>query len=171
MNFFSCKVLAPAVALGLGLGLSGCGGGDDDPLEPGDLEPTTRAASVVVSNASNPALNGTYSTTGISLTQVVKENLIGSSPEQCKFRFAGLQGPNGVLMDGDIRYRPGTSSLETMFASIAGIQFSSPGGANTAVDSNNNEIDLTGKVFNPGTQSTITVTGSIPMRLGRPEGC
>lgn len=169
MNFFSCKVLAPAVALGLVL--SGCGGGDDDPLEPGDLEPTTRAASVVVSNASNPALNGTYSTTGISLTQVIKENQIGSSPEQCKFRFAGLQGPNGVLMDGDIRYRPGTFSLESMFISIARIDFSASGGANTSVDRTNNEIDLTNKVFNPGTQSTVTVTGSIPMRLARPEGC
>jgi hypothetical protein len=74
-------------------------------------------------------------------------------------------------MDGDIRYRPGTFVIDTMFASIATIEFSTSDGTNTAVDRPNNEIDLAGKVFNPGTLSSITVTGSIPMPLGRPEGC
>ncbi len=149
--------------------LSGCGGGDSS--SPNDLEPTTRAASVVVSNASNPAFNGTYSTTGISLSEVIKENQIGSSPELCRFRFFGLQGPGGVIMDGNIRYRPGTFIIETMFMSIAAVEFSTADGTNTAVDRANNEIDLNGKVLNPNTASTITVRGSIPMRLGRPEGC
>ena len=75
-------------------------------------------------------------------------------------------------MDGDIRYRPGTFILETMFISINGVEFSISEGTNTAVDRTNNEIDLTGKVFNPDNPlRTLTVTGSIPMAILRPEGC
>lgn len=167
MNLFVYKVLAPTAALGLVL--AGCGGGSD--IGPDDLVATLRPASVVVSNASTPALNGTYSTASINLTQVVKVNPIGAPAETCRFRFSGLQGPGGVLMDGDVRYRPGTFVVETMFTSIATIEFSTSDGTNTAVDRPNNEIDLMAKVFNPGTLSSITVTGSIPLPLGRPEGC
>lgn len=167
MNNFSCKVLAPVFAMGLLV--SACGGGDSN--SPDDLVPTGRAATVVVSNASSPALNGTYSTTSINLTQVVKVNPIGGDPEVCKFRFSGLQGPGGVFMDGDVRYLPGTTALRAMFASIAGVQFSSDNTTNATVDKPNNEIDFAAKVFNPGTPSSITVTGSIPLPLGRPEGC
>ncbi len=167
MNTKFRKLLIPAAALTLVL--TACGGGGGGGLS--DLEPTTRAATVVVSNASNPSLNGTYTTTGISLSEVIKENQIGSTPELCRFRFFGLQGPGGVFMDGNIRYRPGTFIIETMFTSIAAIEFSTADGTNTLVDRPNNEIDLNGKVFNPNTASSITVTGSIPMRLGRPEGC
>jgi hypothetical protein len=166
MNTFTYRSLAPALLLVL---LSACGGGSDN--DPDDLVPTLRPATVVVSNASTPALNGTYSTSSINLTQVIKENPVGEPPEICRFRFSGLQGPGGRVMDGDIRYRPGTFVLEAMFTSIAAIEFSTSDGTNTAVDRPNNEIDLTGKVFNPGTVSSITVTGSIPMPLGRPEGC
>lgn len=167
MTILLYKGLAPAVALGLLL--TGCGGGGGN--DPDDLVPTLRPASLVVSNASTPALNGTYSTASINLTQVVKFNPIGAPAETCRFRFSGLQGPGGRLMDGDVRYRPGTFVLETMFTSIATIEFSTADGTNTAVDRANNKIDLTGKVFNPGTLSSITVTGSIPLPLGRPEGC
>ena len=167
MKFHSCnRFIVPAIALAV---LSACGGGSG--IEPDDLVPTLRSASVVASNASTPALNGTYSTTSINLTQVVKFNPIGAPAETCRFRFSGLQGPNGVLMDGDIRYRPGTFIVETMFTSINTVEFSIAEGSNTAVDRPNNEIDLMAKVFNPGTLQTITVTGSIPMPLGRPEGC
>jgi len=167
MKFQSRKrFLVPAVATAV---LAACGGGSD--IEPDDLVPTLRPASVFVSNATTPALNGTYSTTSINLTQVVKFNPIGEDPERCSFRFSGLQGPNGVLMDGDIRYLPGTFIVHTMFMSIAGVQFGIAEGANTAVDRANDEIDFTGKVFNPGTPQSLTLTGSIPMPLGRPEGC
>lgn len=166
MKFHSYRFVAPAIALAV---LSACGGGSD--ISPDDLVPTLRAASVVVSNASTPSLNGTYSTSSINLTQVVKFNPIGAPAETCRFRFSGLQGPGGVFMDGDIRYRPGTFIVETMFMSIAGVEFGIAEGSNTAVDRPNNEIDFMGKVFNPGQLQTVTVTGSIPMPLGRPEGC
>jgi len=167
MISFSFRAIAPAFLL---VFLSACGGGGGG-NDPDDLVPTLRPASLVVSNASTPALNGTYSTGSINLTQVVKFNPIGAPAETCRFRFSGLQGPGGRLMDGDVRYRPGTFVIETMFTSIATIEFSIAEGSNTAVDRANNKIDLTGKVFNPGTLSSITVTGSIPLPLGRPEGC
>lgn len=167
MKLNSCRVLATVAAAGLML--SACGGGDD--IDDDDLVPTLRPASVVVSNASNPALNGTYSTGSISLTRVVKQNPIGEPAEMCRFRFAGLQGPGGAIMDGDVRYRPGTFIVDTMFTSISTIEFSIAEGSNTAIDRPNNEVDFIGKVFNPGTLSSITLTGSIPLPLGRPEGC
>jgi hypothetical protein len=150
--------------------LAACGGGSENDAD--DLVPTLRPANVVVTNASTAALNGNYSTNSINLTQVIKWNPIGAPAETCRFRFSGLQGPNGVFMDGDIRYRPGTFIVETMFMSIAGVEFSIAEGSNTAVDRANNEIDLTGKVFNPDNAlQRLTLTGSIPMPLGRPEGC
>jgi hypothetical protein len=164
---FTYKAIVPALLVVL---LPACGGGGGN--DPNDLVPTLRPASVAVSNASTPALNGTYSTSSIDLTQVVKVNPIGAPAETCRFRFSGLQGPGGRLMDGDVRYRPGTFVVETMFTSIAGIEFSIAEGSNTVIDRANNKVDLNGKVFNPDTPlSSITVTGSIPLPLGRPEGC
>jgi hypothetical protein len=167
MNITTFKVLAPLAATGLLL--TGCGGGDSN--DPDDLVPTGRSASVVVSNASSPALNGTYSSSSINLTQVLKINPIGGDPEVCKFRFSGLQGPGGVFMDGDVRYLPGTNALRVMFTSIATIPFSSSDTTNAIVDRPGDRITFNGKVFNPGTPSSITVTGTIPLPLGRPEGC
>lgn len=167
MKFLPYKTfIVPAIAAAV---LSACGGGSDNDAD--DLVPTLRPASVVVSNASTPALNGTYSTTSINLTEVIKWNPIGAPAETCRFRFSGLQGPNGVFMDGDIRYRPGTFIVDSMFMSIRTIEFSISEGSNTFVDRPNHEIDFTAKVFNPGTLQSVTVTGSIPMPLGRPEGC
>ena len=57
-----------------------------------------------------------------------KINPIGGDPEVCSFRFSGLRHASGAMMDGDIRYVPGTNS-------------------------------------------SITLTGSMPMRGNRPEGC
>jgi hypothetical protein len=166
MKFHHMRFLVPAVATAL---LAACGGGSD--IDPDDLVPTARPASVAVSNAATTALNGTYATTSIALTEVTKFNPIGAPAETCRFRFSGLQGPGGT-MDGDIRYRPGTFILETMFISISGVEFSISEGTNTAVDRTNHEIDLMGKVFNPDNAlRRLTVTGSIPMPLLRPEGC
>jgi hypothetical protein len=78
-------------------------------------------------------------------------------------------------MDGDIRYIPGTNSLRVIFVAINSIEFRSETGntTNAAVDRPNNEVDFTGKVLaaSTGVASTITLTGSMPMRGSRPEGC
>lgn len=76
-------------------------------------------------------------------------------------------------MDGDIRYLPGTNSLRVVFVSINGFEFVSREFANASVDRANNEIDFTGKVLTASTNvpSNITLTGSMPMRGDRPEGC
>ena len=162
MITFSSRAIVPALLL---VFLSACGGGGDG-NDADDLVPTLRPASLVVSNASTPALNGTYSTGSINLTQVVKFNPIGAPAETCRFRFSGLEGPGGRLMDGDVRYRPGTFVVETMFTSIATIEFSTADGTNTAVDRANNKIDLTAKVFNPGTLSFDHGDGQHPAALG-----
>jgi hypothetical protein len=161
----SPRLLVPVVAVGLLL--SACGGGSDDP------EPTPIAASLAVTSATNATFNGVYATGAVSLAAVEKVNPIGGEPEVCSFRFSGLQKAGGGTMDGDIRYIPGTNSLRVIFVSVNGFEFVSRDTTNAAVDRANNEVDLTAKVLtaSTGVPSTITVTGSMPMRGGRPEGC
>jgi hypothetical protein len=148
--------------------MSGCGGGAGDP------EPTSTNASVTVTSATNASLNGIYATSALNLSDVEKRNPIGSEPEVCSFRFSGLaQVGSDRGMDGDIRYLPGTNTLHVIFVSIAGTEFSTRDPANATVDRNNNEIDITGKLLNAssGSAEAITLTGSIPMRGNRPQGC
>jgi len=163
-----CKSAFTALAIAGLLSACGDGGDDDDPA------PTAINASVGVSAAGDAALNGTYSSNTIALSEVDKVNPIGGDPETCRFRFSGLQqAGTSRLMDGDIRYIPGTNELRTTFVSIAGTEFRLQGTANAAVDHTNNEVDYTGAtlVSTQGTGQTITLTGSIPMLGGRPEGC
>lgn len=164
MKFHSFRFLVSLVALGL---VPGCGGGSDDP------EPTPIGATLAVTSATNAAFNGVYTTDTVALAAVEKINPIGSEPEVCSFRFSGLRSPSGGAMDGDIRYLPGTNSLRVVFVSINGFEFVSREFANASVDRANNEIDFTGKVLTASTDvpSNITLTGSMPMRAGRPEGC
>ena len=164
MSFFA-RLLAPAAALGLLL--SGCGGGSDSP------EPTPIGATVTVSAATNSGFNGVYTASAISLAEVVKVNPIGSEPEVCSFRFSGLANFAGAMLDGDIRYLPGTNALHVVFVSINGFEFNSRDAANASVNRTANTIDFSSKLLNAstGVASTITLTGSVPMRSGRPEGC
>lgn len=164
MNNITYKSLGPVLLLVL---LTACGGGSDDPV------PTPVSASLTVSSATSTGLNGVYSTNAVGLAAVEKINPIGGDPEVCSFRFSGLAKTGGGTMDGDIRYLPGTNSLRTIFISISGLEFVSRDTTNAAVDRANNRINLTGKVLaaSTGVASTITVTGSVPMRGDRPEGC
>jgi len=165
MNILSRGFVAPALAFGALL--AGCGGGSDSP------EPTPIGATLTVSAATNPGFNGVYTTSAINLAEVVKVNPIGSEPEVCSFRFSGLGSASGLGMDGDIRYLPGTNALHVVFVAINGFEFSSRDTLNAGVDRANNKIDFAAKVLaaSTGVASTITLTGSVPMRGGRPEGC
>jgi hypothetical protein len=156
--------LLPSVALGLLL--SACGGGSDNPVV------TPIGATLTVTAATNASFNGVYTSNTVSLAAVEKVNPIGSEPEVCSFRFSGLAGPGGG-MDGDVRYLPGTNSLRVIFVSINGIEFSSHDATNAAVDRPNNAVDFNGKVLPASTSvaSSITLSGSLPMRGNRPEGC
>lgn len=158
------KLLVPFAVIGLLL--AGCGGGSGDP------EPTPISATLTVSAATSTALNGVYTTSAVNLAAVEKLNPVGPEPEVCSFRFSGL-AKGGSLMDGDIRYLPGTNALHVVFMSISGFEFVSRDTTNATVDKVNNRVNFTGKVLSAstGVASTITVTGSIPMRGSRPEGC
>jgi hypothetical protein len=76
-------------------------------------------------------------------------------------------------MNGDIRYIPDTNNLHVVFIAIDGIEFSSHDTVNAAVDRPNNKVDFSGKVLpaSTGVASTITLSGSVPMRGNRPAGC
>jgi hypothetical protein len=164
MNNITYRSLGPVLLLVL---LTACGGGSDNPV------PTPLSASLTVSSATSTGLNGVYSTNAVGLAAVEKINPVGGDPEVCSFRFSGLAKTGGGSMDGDIRYLPGTNALRSIFISISGLEFVSRDTTNAAVDRANNRINLTGKVLtaSTGVASTITVTGSVPMRGDRPEGC
>lgn len=153
--------------------LSACGGGDDD-ADSGDPAPRAIAASAAVGNASDANLNGVYASNTIALNEVTKFNPVGGDPETCRFRFAGLQQAGTTrLMDGDIRYVPGTTELRVAFVSIATIEFRIQGTAGVFIDKPNNRVVFTNAVLTStqGTGNTITLTGAIPMLGSRPEGC
>ncbi|RZJ25180.1 MAG: hypothetical protein EOO54_07155 [Haliea sp.] len=160
------KTLASGLALGVLL--SACGGGSDSP------EPTPLNASLTVSGSSDINLNGVYSTTALNISAVEKNNPIGGDPEVCSFRFSGLgQAGSQRLMDGDIRYIPGTSELRVVFVSISGVEFNSRTPAAAVVDKAGNQVNFTAKPLSAssGNGSAIAISGSLPMRTGRPEGC
>ena len=163
MNPRSSLQALTIVAAGL---LAACGGGSDDP------EPTPVPATLTVSNSTNALFNGTYTTPTASLAAVEKVNPVGGEPEVCSFRFSGLSGPGGE-MTGDVRYIPGTNGLRVIFVAINGVEFVSRDSTNAAVDRSNDRVDLSGKTLaaSTGVASTLTLTGSIPMRGNRPEGC
>ncbi len=159
-------VLATVAAAAL---LSACGGGDDDP------SPTPLNAMLTVSQASDLSLDGVYSTSTVSLSDVEKINPIGGDPETCRFGFDGLQqAGSNRLLNGDIRYIPGNAELRVTFMAINGVEFRLQGTANASVDRANDRVNFAQAILTSTQNSngnTITVTGSIPMRGGRPEGC
>jgi hypothetical protein len=165
MKFISFKVAAPLVALGFLL--SGCGGGSDNP------EVTPIAATLTVSAATSPNFNGVYTTPAISLSEVVKRPRLDNAPETCAFNFSGPATAGGSSMGGDIRYIPANYAMNVVFISINGFEFQSHDSAKAIVDLVNNKVDFSGYTLtsSTGVASTITLTGSVPMRGGRPEGC
>ena len=163
-------------AVALAVLLSACGGGDEGiVVEEHEPSPSGASATVTVSGATGADidLNSAYATSNLSLNNVTKVNPIGEH-ETCRFRFSGLtSATTGKMMDGDIRYLPGTNALDTTFVSIATVEFRLTGTTGATVDRANNRISYTGAVLTStqNTGRTITLTGSIPMRGDRPEGC
>lgn len=159
--------------------LAACGGGDEGVfVEEKDPSPSGRSAAMAVADATGPeaAYNGAYRTTDIYLSDVVKVNPIGGSPETCRFNFSNLpQVTNAASgMTGDIRYVPGSAELHVAFISINGTEFSIEGTTNAVTVSRaTNRVVFTSARLNStqGTGRSIQLTGEIPMRGDRPEGC
>jgi hypothetical protein len=169
MRMLSSSILAlSTLAL-----LSACGGGGGD----FENEPRSsgRSGSVAVTAAADATLNGTYASSDVALNDVVKVNPIGGEPETCRSRFSGLRQTGSTrMMDGDIRYIPGTSEVRVTFVSIDTIEFRLQGTAGASVDRASNVVTYTGAVLTStqGTGSSITLTGTIPIRAeNKPEGC
>lgn len=160
-------------ALAVAALLSACGGGGGD----FENEPrsSSKTATVTVAAATEPALNGGYSTADVFLNDVVKVNPIGGDPETCRQRFSGLrQAGSTRVMDGDIRYIPGSAVLRSTFVSIDSIEFRLEGTTGGTVDRANNVVTYAGAVLTStqGTGRTISLTGTVPLRAeNKPEGC
>lgn len=167
-------VLSTTTAIAFSVLLAACGGGDEGiVVEQHDPSASGLSATLTVSAAGSPELNGVYTTTNLFLNNVTKVNPIGEA-ETCRFRFSGLpQTGQNRLMDGDVRYIPGNPNLATTVISIATIEFRLVGSAGAAVDRANNRVNFTGAVFTStqGTGQSLTLTGALPMRGDRPEGC
>lgn len=165
MKFLSFKVAAPLVAIGFLL--SGCGGGSDNP------EVTPIPATLSVTAATSPNFNGVYTTSAVSLSEVVKRARLDNEPETCAFNFSGPAKSDGSTMSGDVRYIPANYAMNVVFVSVGGFEFQSHEAVNALVDLANNKVDFAGYTLtsSTGVASTITLTGSVPMRGGRPNGC
>ncbi len=155
--------------------LSACGGSAEHPFN--NPDPSGLAASLTVSAATVPALNGVYSTTDLLLNSVEKVNPVGGDPETCRFEFSNLTQANGglVMGGGDVRYIPNSNEVRTVFVAISGSEFRLQQQAGATVDRTNNRIVLTNAVLtSTGNQGVITLNGNIPMRTDtgpRPSGC
>ena len=163
--------------------LSACGGGlsigffDDDR---GDVFfdgafRSGRPAFATVTAASEPVLNGNYTSDDTRLTHVFRFGPRGDAPETCRFQFEGLRQPDtGAFMFGEIQYLPGTDTLRASFIVIEGREFRVDGNAGVTLDRASNSIVYTGAVLasTQGTGQSITLAGSIPMRNeAKPSGC
>lgn len=169
MHIVRTSLLAVTVAAVL----SACGGGGGDFKN--DPRSSGLSAALTVSAAGETSLNGLYSSSDVQLNDVEKFNPIGGDPETCRSHFSGLvQTPGGRIMDGEIRYLPGTSLLRSTFVSINTVEFRLEGSTGGTVDRSTNVVTFSGAVFTStqGTGRTITLTGAVPIRAAnKPEGC
>ena len=170
MHIASTSLLAFTVAAVL----SACGGGGGGDFK-NDPRSSGLSAALTVAAAGDASLNGLYASSDVQLNDVEKFNPIGGDPETCRSHFSGLgQTPGGRIMDGEIRYLPGTNLLRSTFVSINTIEFRLDGSTGGSVDRSTNVVSFSGAVFTStqGTGRTITLTGAVPIRAAnKPEGC
>ena len=162
--FKTCAALAATSVL-----LVACGGGNDD-----DPTPSNEPGVLTVSNATVADLNGVYGNGALNLTDVDKDNPIGSVPELCSFKFDGANKVGSpATAFGDIRYRPDATGLHQAFLTFDGKEYASDEPTDTAVVRESDQIRFTGKTLfaSDGSGATLRVSGVIPMRPNRPSGC
>jgi hypothetical protein len=160
----TCTAAAVASVL-----LVACGGGNDD-----DPTPSNEPGVLTVTSATVAGLNGVYGNGALNLTNVDKENPIGSVPELCAFRFDGANkvGSSATAF-GDIRYRPDATGLHQVFLTFDDKEYASGEPTDTAVVRESDQVRFSGKTLTAtdGSGATLRVTGIVPMRPNRPSGC
>ncbi len=160
----TCAALAATSVL-----LVACGGGNDD-----DPSPSNEPGVLTVTSATVGGLNGVYGNGALNLTNVDKQNPIGSVPELCAFRFDGANkvGSSATAF-GDIRYRPDATGVHQVFLTFDGKEYGSGEPTDTAVVRDQDLVRFTGKTLTATDDSgaTLRVTGVVPMRANRPAGC
>lgn len=160
----SCAAIAATSVL-----LVACGGGTDE-----DPTPSNEPGVLTVTAATLGGLNGIYGNGAVNLTDVEKQNPVGSVPELCSFRFDGANKVGSAATAfGDIRYRPDALGLHKVFITFDGKEYTSDDPTDTAVARDTNQVRFTGKTLaaTDGSAATLRVTGIVPMRTNRPFGC
>ncbi|RMX08910.1 hypothetical protein D8I35_05590 [Corticibacter populi] len=163
-----------AAIAGSALALTACGdgGGNDD-----DPEPSDDLGVLTVSAASADGYNGIYGNGNIGLTDVERNDpVISDKPEVCAFNFdrADKVGDGTKTAEGDLRYRPDTSTIYEAYVTIADKKFSSDDwDSTTKVDRDGNRVVFDGSQLKATDDSGISLTlhGAIPLPGNRPEGC
>ena len=160
----TCAALAATSVL-----LVACGGGNDE-----DPTPSNETGVLTVSNATVATLNGVYGNGTLNLTNVDKQNPVGSTPELCSFRFDGANkvGSSATAF-GDIRYRPDATGLHQVFLTFDGKEYASGEPTDTAVERQSDRVRFNGKTLTAtdNSNATLRVSGIVPMRTNRPLGC
>jgi hypothetical protein len=160
----TCAVIAASSAL-----LVACGGGNDD-----DPTPSNELGVLTVSSATIEGLNGVYGNGALNLTDVEKQNPVGSTPLLCAFRFDGANKVGSPATGfGDIRYRPDATGLHQVWLTFDGKEYGSDDSVDTVVARDSDQIRFTGKTLTAtdGSSATLRVSGIVPMRPNRPSGC
>jgi len=146
--------------------LVACGGGDDP-------SPSNRDALITVSAASDTTLNGIYSNSAVTLSEVQTIVRAGAT-DACEFSYGNVTKTTDstVTAAGRIRYIKDASTLNEFSIGIKGSSFVRNDGINTTVDRASNVIRFNGTVSNADTgTATITLTGFVPIPFSRPSGC
>lgn len=147
--------------------LAACGGGDDP-------DPTSRDTLLTVSAATDTTLNGVYSSTETSLSDVQRIERIGAT-DACEFTFENVKkvGDATVTVTGRIRYLKEDLVLNEYSVQIGTVSYVATSGANTVVDRAASQIRFNGAVMESiaADANTFAMTGNVPMRGDRPSGC
>ena len=175
ISALACAVLLSACGGGASVGIAlGDDDADIDDFAHHPLRASSRAARVTVTST-DARFDGTYASNDVRGTDVLRFFRTGSDPETCRFRFAGLaQESSEHVMDGEIRYLPGSNDVRTTIVWINNIEFRLNGTAGATVDRANRQVayDRATLANTQGLGSTVTLTGAIPMRAQTfPEGC
>lgn len=172
---FPRKLWAAAAAASVLLVACGGGGAGDE-----DLTPSNKVGVLTVRDASLPELNGLYGDGTLNLTDVVRNNPIGSdTPELCAFKFDGAKKADNTAVEafGDVRYRSIRDSsqegLYVIYLTFAGNEYTSDDPIDTSLRRDLDQVILTAKTLRAtnGSGATVRVDAIIPMRGNRPTGC
>lgn len=164
---------AALAALSVSVLLAACGGNDNGfVFEDEDPESSNLSGSLTIAGSSTAVFNGVYASNDVHLNQVEKVNPIGGDPELCRFRFDNIvQAGSGRVMNGDVRYQPGNPNVRVMFIALNGDPEYALDDAVGTVDRANDRIVFTAAPMTSGNGDTIELSGTLPMRDARPEGC